>query len=207
MDKKRVLASYNNWKQSYKHENEMMDSIQDLEKIESMALQISYSRKVPKGQLKLPNFVLQSRKRNKLRDSSYSMFPSFKPKRLFSIKKREKVTRDSITVLPTIIEMDDRNNVKPVDTKTASESAPKLLDVQNISTPLNTRNKNNEKTPMTYWEKVAYERFCSEEPRLYFVYISIFVILACALTASISAVQYVYQKYIPTTIFIELRGI
>ena len=57
MDKKRVLASYNNWKQSYKHENEMMDSIQDLEKIESMALQISYSSNVPKGQLNLPNFV------------------------------------------------------------------------------------------------------------------------------------------------------
>ena len=197
MDKKGALASYNNWKQNYKIENENMTSNQDFDEIKAMSLRISYSRNgsMPKSQSKLSNFALLSRKRTRARGITFSKFPTLKPKRLFGTNKKLKDEQNAISVLPTISEIDDASNSNSI-----------LLNDPREVVLRNAGNRKKESKPMTYWEKMAYEKICSEEPRLYFVYLSIFVILACALTASICAVQYVYQKgmlnQIHTSLFI-----
>ena len=185
MDKRGALSSYNNWKQNYKKENENMTSNQDFDEIKAMSLRISYSREdsIPKTQSKLSNFALLSRKRTKARGITFSKFPTLKPKRLFGTNKKLKDEQNSISVLPTISEIDDASNSNSIFLNDPREVILRKA-----------RNQKKENKPMTYWEKMAYEKIRSEGTRLYFVYFSIFVILVCALTASICAVQYVYQK-------------
>lgn len=187
MDKKGALASYNNWKHNYKKENENMTSNPDFDEIKAMSLRISYSRKdsIPEKKSKLSTFALLSRKRTKSRGITFSKFPTLKPKRLFGINKKLKDGQNSISVLPTISEIDDAYS---------SNSNSILLNDPREVILRNTENRRNENQPMTYWEKIVYEKIRSEGTRLYFVYLSTFAILACALAASICAVQYVYQK-------------
>ena len=185
MDKKGALASYNNWKQNYKKENDNMTSNQDFDEIKAMSLRISYSRNdsIPKSQSKLSNFALLSRKRTNARGIKFSKFPTLKPKRLFGTNKKLKDQQNSISVLPTISEIDDASNSNSI-----------LLNDPREVILRKTGNRKKENKTMTYWEKMVYEKIRSEGTQLYCVYLSIFVVLACALTASICAVQYVYQK-------------
>ena len=191
MDKKGALASYNNWKHNYKKENENMTSNQDFDEIKAMSLRISYSRKdsIPEKKSKLSTFALLSRKRTKARGITFSKFPTLKPKRLFGTSKKLKDELNSISILPTISEIDDASNSNSI-----------LLNDPREVILRNTENRRNENQPMTYWEKMVYEKIRSEGTRLYFVHLSIFVILACALAASICAVQNVYQKGISNQI-------
>ena len=185
MDKKGALASYNNWKQNYKKENDNMTSNQDFDEIKAMSLRISYSRNdsIPKSQSKLSNFALLSRKRTNARGIKFSKFPTLKPKRLFGTNKKLKDQQNSISVLPTISEIDDASNSNSI-----------LLNDPREVILRKTGNRKKKNKTMTYWEKMVYEKIRSEGTQLYCVYLSIFVALACALTASICAVQYVYQK-------------
>ena len=131
-------------------------------------------------------------------DSNLPKFPSVIPKKLFGTKKRQKDAWNKISILPTINEIDDKKCRQNTNKQTAddskNESNSSLLDATYEVTMRHTKTRKNEQKALTHWEKVMYEKICSEESRLYFVYFIVFVVLACALVGSISVVQFVYQK-------------
>ena len=201
MDKKQALASYNNWKQTHKRDNGMSDNEEVNVRagiVRSMSIRLSYAKEDdgPKTSSKLPKLLFSSKR--SIRERSCPKFPSVIPTKLLRIKKKQKDDWNKISILPTINEIDDTKNRQHMSKQrgedSTNESKSSSLDATYDVTLRRTKTRNNEEKALTHWEKVVYEKVCSEESRLYSVYFLVFVVLACSLVGSISVVQFVYQK-------------
>ena len=202
MDKKKVLASYNNWKQTHKRDNGNMTNNEEVNIRQgiarSMSIRLSYEKEDDnsKRSSKLPKLI--SRSKRSIKERRLPKFPTVIPKKLFGRKKRQKDNWNKISILPTINEVGDtkyrQHMGKEGEKDSTNESNSNLLDATYEVTMRHTKTRKNEEKALTHWEKVVYENICSEESRLYFVYFLVFIVLACALVGSISVVQFVYQK-------------
>ena len=200
MDKKEALASYNSWKQNYKLENEDTWSDQDSTGWNAFSIQLSYLSKDgrPKGPSKISKSILQTRRA--IEEKSTAV----RQNRLFRKKDRHKDQLKEISILPTINEISNNKSYDSGVAKdcecSATESSSQLLDDTNIAqirikdTDKDAKCWKNEKKSLTHWENVIYGNISSEKFRLYFVYFAIFVTLASAFAASISAVRGIYMK-------------
>ena len=202
MDKKQALASYNNWKQTHKRDNGNMTDNEEVNVrqgiVRSMSIRLSYEKEDDnsKRSSKMPKLI--SRSKRSIKERRCPKFPTVIPKKLFGRKKRQKDDWNKISILPTINEVEDtkyrQHMGKQREKGTTNESNSSLLDATYEVTLRHTKTRKNEEKALTHWEKVVYEKICSEESRLYFVYFLVFIVLACALVGSISVVQFVYQK-------------
>ena len=202
MDKKQALASYNNWKRNNKRDNGNMSDNEEVNVrqgiVRSMSIRLSYEKEDDnsKRSSKLPKLLSTSKRSTKER--GFPKFPSVIPKKLFGTKKRQKDAWNKISILPTINEIDDtkcrQHMGEQREKDSTNEFNSSLLDATYEVTMRHTKTRKNEEKALTHWEKVVYEKICSEESRLYFVYFLVFIVLAFALVGSISVVQFVYQK-------------
>ena len=206
MDKRETLASYNRWKQKYKMEDQDMPSDQTSTGWSATSIRLSYSKK--DGRPKVPSEISKSLLRTKRtigeRGASYLKGSSTGQKRLFKRRNEHEVERKEISILSTINEICDATTNNSVIAKegerSTSESTSQLLNDTNIvqmrnkDTVKGDKRRKNEKIDLTHWGNVIYENISSEKFRVYFVYFAIFVTLASALAATISAVRGVLME-------------